>query len=452
MTGQIAVVLTLLGLIEGVQPALAGWKAGLARSVITPREPLWMAGYGSRTAPAAGTLHDLYCRVVVLEDERGHRGVIVATDTLGIPRSVSDEIASRLKSAHGLDRSQLALHASHTHCGPVLRGALYDAYPLNAAEVERINAYSDWFTGEVVATVGRALQDLQPVTLHRGLGITDFAVNRRTNREPDVPSLRAQNLLFGPVDHTVPVLAIRGPDQALRAVVFAYACHNTTLSFQQWCGDYAGFAQLDLESQHPGALALFCMGCGADQNPLPRRSVELAESYGKRLSTAVQSVLAGAMKSVEPELQTHQEFVSLKLQGLPDAEQLRRWAGGPVDNRQRWASRLLSIPADTLPQEYSYPVSAWRLGKDHLWVMLGGEVVVDYALRFKGEYGDETWVTAYVNDVMAYIPSQRVLREGGYEGQSSMMVYGLPSERWADDVEERVAAGVARCLETVRAK
>lgn len=425
--------------------AQAGWKAGLAKAVITPSESLWMAGYGGRTGPAEGAHHDLFIRVLALEDEQGRRGIILSSDTLGFPQSVSDEVAVRVKEKHQLQRSQLLLHASHTHCGPVLRGALYDAYPLDATQIERIEKYSDWFTAQVVATIGRALEDLKPATLSRGQGTADFAVNRRTNREPDVPMLREQNLLMGPVDHTVPVLAIHGTDGGLRAVVFAYACHNTTLSFMKWCGDYAGFAQLDLEARHPGAMALFCMGCGADQNPLPRRTVELAESYGKQLSAAVDRVLAGTMESVAADLRTDQEFVQLRMQGLPKTEELQAMAKGNPDYRQRWAARMLTlVEQKQVPQQYPYPVTVWKLGQSQLWISLGGEVVVDYAHRLKAEHGEQAWVTAYANDVMAYIPSRRVLLEGGYEGQSSMMVYGVPTERWADDVEERIAAAVAR--------
>jgi hypothetical protein len=428
----------------------AGWKAGLAKSVITPKQAMWMAGYGSRTGPSEGTQQELYLRVLALEDGQGHRGIVLSSDTLGIPQSMSDELAVKLKSRFGLDRSQVLLHASHTHCGPVLRGALYDAYPLDAAQIERINHYSDWLTTEIEATIGRALQDLKPATLSRGQGIADFAVNRRTNREPDVPMLREQNQLFGPVDHTVPVLAVHGIDGKLRAVLFAYACHNTTLSFMKWCGDYAGFAQLDLEAKYPGAVALFCMGCGADQNPLPRRTVELAESYGKRLATSVDTVLTGPLESVEPLLRTSHEFVQLRMQGLPKPEELQAMAAGAPDYRQRWAIRMLALVAKGPPAtEYPYPVTAWNLGGSQTWITLGGEVVVDYALRLKGEFGEQAWVTAYTNDVMAYIPSHRVLLEGGYEGQSSMMIYGLPTERWADDVEERVVGAVHRCVKQV---
>ena len=199
-------------------------------------------------------------------------------------------------------------------------------------------------------------------------------------------------------------------------------------------------------------MALFCMGCGADQNPLPRRTVELAQSYGKRLAVAVDAVLAGPMEPVEPILRTHHEFVPLRMQGLPKVEELRAMAAGQPDYRQRWAARMLDLVAKgPVPNEYPYPVTAWKVGKDQLWITLGGEVVVDYALRIKGELGERAWITAYANDVMAYIPSRRVLIEGGYEGQSSMMVYGLPTERWAEDVEELVIETVQRCVKAVSA-
>ena len=443
--GSIRAGLVVIGLmILPLSVGEAQWKAGTARSVITPQKPLWMAGYGSRTAPADGIFHDLLIRVLALEDAAGHRGIILSSDTLGIPQLMYDEIATLLKNRFGLDRSQFMLNASHTHCGPVLKGALLDIYPLSEEQLRDVEAYSNWLTAEIVTTIGKALDDLRPATVSRGLGLSDFAVNRRTNREPDVPSLREQNLLVGPVDHTVPVLAIKRLDGTLMAVVFTYACHNTTLSFQQWCGDYAGFAQFSLEERYPGATALFTMGCGADQNPLPRRTVELSREYGNRLAAAVQTVLDQPLSKVSSTLETRHQFVTLTMDPPPPLSQLEKMAGEPVSYTQRWAARLLKgiQGGKTFSTEYPYPIQAWRLGGEQLWITLGGEVVVDFSLRLKAELGEQTWITAYSNDVMAYIPSKRVLLEGGYEGQSSMMVYGLPTERWSSDVEDRVMVGV----------
>jgi neutral ceramidase len=424
------------------------WKAGVGRAVITPQESIWLAGYGGRTKPSEGKFHDLWIRVLALEDAAGHRGIVLSSDTLGISQPVYEEVVARLGREHGLTRAQIMLHASHTHCGPVLKSALYDIYPLDAEQIAKIERYSAWLIDTIVETVGAAIKDLQPATLSRGVGTAGFAVNRRNNREPDVPLLREQGKLLGPVDHSVPVLAVRRPDGALRAVVFLYACHNTTLSFDQFCGDYAGFAQYALEDRHPGVTAMFVLGCGADQNPLPRRTVELAQSYGTQLADGVDAVLKDRMQPLSPTLQTEFEMIELALGALPERSKLEAMAAAKESYSQRWAARMLKRLAEGPPLEtsYPYPVQAWRLGGKQWWIALGGEVVVDYSLKFKGRYGEGTWVSGYVNDVMAYIPSHRVLLEGGYEGQSSMMVYGLPAERWAGDVEDRVTAGVERVM------
>jgi len=441
----------MLSPLSAAEPA---WKAGVAKAVITPTESMWLAGYGSRTKPSEGKLHDLWIRVLAVEDAGGHRGIVLSSDTLGISKPIYEEVVQRLGQSHGLTRAQIMLHASHTHCGPVLKSALYDIYPLDAEQIAKIDKYSAWLTDTIVETVAAAIKDLQPATLSRGQGAAGFAVNRRNNREPDVPMLREQGKLLGPVDHSVPVLAVKKSDGSLRAVVFMYACHNTTLSFDQFCGDYAGFAQNALEERHPGATAMFVLGCGADQNPLPRRTVELCQQYGAQLADAVDTVLKSDLQPVSPKLQTEIELVDLALGALPEKSKMEAMAAAAPSYSQRWAARILKEQAAgaSLRTSYPYPVQAWRLGGEQLWIALGGEVVVDYSLKFKGRYGEGAWVTGYANDVMAYIPSHRVLLEGGYEGQSSMMVYGLPAERWGADVEDRVTAGVERVVSRLEKK
>jgi len=446
--------------------AEAGWKAGVATTEITPVVPQWMSGYGGRTRPADGTLHPLYIKILALEDAQGRRGIVMSSDLLGVPQSMYDNICAALERQFGLGRARIMLHASHSHCTPVLRGALYDAYSaLPSSQHPVIERYSTELEQKIIATTARALAALAPARLAAGQGVTRFAVNRRNNLEPDVPALRERNALKGPVDHSVPVLQVSAPDGTLRAVVFGYACHNTTLSFYQWAGDYAGFAQIALERNHPGVAALFFSGCGADQNPLPRRDPYLAQRYGEMLASAVEEVLLQHPEPLAPTLEVAHELVPLKLGEAPTAaelEQLARVAPGKQPSTQtRWASRLLSeIKAGKpLARTYPYPTQAWFLGGRQLWITLGGEVVVDYALRFKSEFGASTWVAGYANDVMAYIPSARVLNEDkpprasgrwGYEGNTSMYVYGQPAHRWADDVEHTIALSVQNLVKQVK--
>ena len=439
------------------------WKAGTARTVITPTEPLWMAGYASRTNPADGKVMELWIKVLALEDSRGHRAIVLTGDLLGFPQSIYQHICAALKEKFALAPDQILLSATHTHCGPVLHGALLDIYPLDQNQVALIDKYSTELETKIVATVGKALADLAPARVAAGQGAAGFAVNRRNNPEPDVPKLINQGALKGPVDHTVPMLAVYLPDGKLKAVLFGYACHNTVMDFYKWSGDYAGFAQLALEKSHPDATAMFFMGCGADQNPQPRRKLELAERFGNMLAAAVEEALLSPPHTLAPELRTTIEMVTLHLGPPPTESDLERLATDKILFVRRWALRLLADLKAGKPSisTYPLPLQAWQFGGQQLLITLGGEPVVDWSLKFKEEFGPQTWVAGYCNDVMNYIPTLRVLKadvppgdqgHGGYEGAQATIVYGMPAFHWAEDVEELVNAGARRAVAAVQAQ
>ena len=426
----------------------AEWKAGVARAVITPTTPMWMSGYASRDRPAEGKLHDLWVKAVALEDAVGNRAVLVTLDLCGIDRATSVRVRDRLRQAYGLGREALALNCSHTHSGPVVGDNLRSMYFLKPDQQRLVEDYTRELEGKVATTVGEALAALAPARLAWTVGTAGFAVNRRNNPEPEVPALRDKGALRGPVDHDLPVLTVTSPaDGALRAVVFGYACHATTTSLYEWSGDWPGVAQIELEKAHPGAAALFWAGCGADQNPLPRRTYALMTDYGRQAAAGVEAVIAsGKMEPIEPTLTASYGEIDLPFAALPSHEQLTRDAASTDKYVAARAKLLLErIKTDgRLSPHYPYPVQVWRLGRDVRFVLLGGEAVVDYALRLKRELGARgTWVAGYTNDVMAYIPSLRVLNEGGYEGEGAMLYYGLPS-KWAPEVEELIVKEVHR--------
>jgi neutral/alkaline ceramidase-like enzyme len=423
-----------------------GWKAGAAKQKITPQEPMWMAGYGSRNHPSTGFLNDLWAKALVLEDASGARVAIITLDLVGIGRDLADPVRSELAARYRLDPANIAFCCSHTHSGPVVGHALrtlhYDQ--LDYRQKQLILRYAERLKETIVAVTGQAVDALSESRISWGHGKATFAVNRRNNKEPDAARLRADGQLVGPVDHEVPVLKITDASGKLTAVLFGYACHATVLDGYDWSSDYPGFAQSELEQQHPGCTALFFAGCGADQNPLPRRKVELAGQYGRDLAAAVDVVLAQDLPPLEGKLQARATQIQLALAKVPTKEEVEQDAQSSdryVSARAKWYLTLLSS-GHNVPAAYPYPIQVWRLGGKLTFVTLGGEVVVDYALRIKSEFGAEgTWVAGYTNDVMAYIPSRRVLTEGGYEGGGAMVYYGLPSP-WAPSVEESIIGAV----------
>lgn len=428
----------------------ADFKAGIARVPITPEGPIWLSGYASRTHPSDGVLHELWIKALALEDPGGGRLVIVSTYLIGLPRVISDEVAARVMKAYGLDRARLLLNSSHTHTGPVVWPNLQTMYDLPPEQERILKQFGRRVVDELFTAIGAALGDMTPARLSFGQGSTGFAVNRR-EFTPERVTIGVNP--GGPVDHSVPVLKVTGSDDELLAVVFGYACHNTTLTGHHYkiSGDYAGFAQSEIEQAHPGATAMFLMLCGADQNPNPRGEVEIARRHGASLATEVDRVLSGNLKPVRPPIRAAFQMVDLNF-----APHTRETFEAELNDENRWAVRrakeMLKAYDKRRPvRRIPYPVQAVRFNKDLTLVALGGEVVIDYPLRIKREFPKETLVIAgYSNDVMCYIPSKRVLREGGYEAEHSMIYYGQPGP-FTEEVEDTVLDTVRQVMRRVGA-
>ena len=434
-----------LAALGGGLTASASWQAGVARVDITPTESIWLAGYGSRTHSSEGVRQHIFAKALALKDDQGVVTVLVTSDLLGFPREASEPIAARAEKQFSLPRERLVLNSSHTHSAPVIDHMLRAAYPFGDAEMAVIQRYTAWLEDQVVDLIGRSMHDLAPAQLSFEQGLAGFAVNRRRVRHRDYPEL---------VDQDVPVIAVRSADGSLRAIVFGYACHNTVLNDYQINGDYAGYAQVELEKGHPGAIAMFVQGCGADANPLPRHSVDLAESYGKILAAATDEVLREKMRPLNGPLGAAFVLVDIPFQRPPSRQEFQSHLSDKDTISRQHAEIMLQIldRDGKLPDHYPYPIEVWQFGKDLTFIALGGEVVVDYSLRFKRQYGfDNVWVAGYSNDVFAYIPSLRVLREGGYEGGDAMPLYGQPA-RFGAAIEEIIAEKVDEVIKHLRAQ
>lgn len=441
-------------------PARASWKAGFAKIKITPHGSLWMAGYAARTHASEGTLLDLHAKALALEDETGRRAVLVTTDLLGLPRSVSEAVATRVKQKYGLGREQLFFNSSHTHSGPVIGTMLSVAYEgkqgISAEQWEAVKKYTVHLEDQMVKVIGEALRKLQPATLSFGHGQADFAINRRVKTAAGYVGGVNRD---GPIDHDVPVLVVRNQRGKILGIIFGYACHNTTIGsdFYKFSGDYAGFAQRQLEKRYRGAMAMFVEGCGADANPFPRwtkerSGVEFAKQHGNELAQAVEKVTDGSLVPVAGPLKTAFKVFPVQFAGPPTrADYEARLKSGDIYVRKHAGDMLKIIDQQGhVPSSYPYSLEVWEFGSSLTMVGLAGEVVVDYDLRLKKELGaDKLWVAGYSNDVFAYVPSLRVLKEGGYEGGGAMIYYGQPGP-FAPSIEETIIGEVHQAIGNLR--
>lgn len=368
------------------------WKAGVASAVITPQDPLPMAGYAARKEPAEEAEQQLFAKSLALEDRSGNRVVFLTLDLIGVIERLRTAVTEQVRERHQLPPQALLMNASRTHCGP--------AYGRDAAK-----DYFDVLTQTLVDVVGRSLERLEPAQLAYCQARCGFAMNRRT---PTETGYRNHPNPAGLVDHTVPVLRVADASGDLRAALFGYACHNTTMGFRKWLGDYAGYAQQYFEEDHPETTALFLMGCGADQNPYPRSELEYAQKHGRSLATAVEAALEVGQRTP-----LHQR---------------------PLHGPLRCALETVDLESAKPHQaDFAYPVHVIRFADDLCIIALGNEVVVDYALRLKRELaepaGPAIWVAGYSNVYDDYIASRRVLEEGGYEAKNTP---------WKPTLEDRI--------------
>ena len=425
------------------------WKAGAAAVTITPQESTWMAGYASRNKPSEGKFQDLFAKALALEDASGTRLVIVTTDLIGIPRGLRDTVEKQLARTCGLKPEAMLINASHTHSGPVVRSGK-SFYDLTPEQQQRVDKYAAGLPQKLVDLVGRAIADLAPAKLGYCHARAGFAMNRRL---PTPSGYQNSPNPDGQVDHDVPVLRVERPDGKLRALLFGYACHNTTLALYQFCGDYAGYAQQYLEEAHPGTAALFMIGCGADENPYPRGRLELAQQHGRTLATAVEAALLPKPRQISGPLRMAFQEVTLDF-APPSHEELLKMQQKGNQYEKRYATRLLEQLGKGAPirPSYPYPVQVVRFGDDLLLVALAGETVVDYSLRLKRELaGPAVWIAGYSNDVFGYVPSARVLKEGGYEATGAILFSSLPGP-FAPSIEDRIIGKVKELARTTEAK
>ena len=409
---------------------------GAAKIDITPTHPVLLNGYGSRKQQVTLEVSQrLWARAVAVGSDEDKPAVLMAVDNLGIPAEMHRAVAAALAAKHGIPRSRLTINASHTHSAPMLTDVANYITSRDLTSEERLamDRYTQQLTDKLIRVAEEALAKRTPCRLDWGKTTVGFAINRRGG---------------GIVDHSLPVLRVTDESGKVRAVVSNYACHCVSAGSElNMCGDWAGYAAEEIEAELPGAVSLVLAGCGADQNPAQMQSLSAAKRQGHLLAEAIAALPGETMTPVLGKLDTQFAEIELPLAKPFTKEQWQSLAmkGGIVGYH---ASKNLARleRREAIPTSIKYPVQSWTFGDDLAAVFLAGEVVVDYA-KLLGDKHDASrmWVSGYSNDAPCYIPSERILREGGYEGGDAMVCYDKPRP-FAPGLEKRILDEVDRQL------
>jgi hypothetical protein len=414
---------------------------------VTPSEPVRLTGYAGRSGPHTGVVQRLWAKALAIGGAGDEPALWLTLDNCGITRELWLELRSRISERTGVPPERFVMTISHTHSAPATTGWAPFIQPenLTSAETAAIDDYTRGLLDKLESVAVSALEHKFPATLSWHEGRVGFAANRRT------PG--------GPVDHALPVLKVTDLDGNLRALAASYACHCTTCGggVMQVCGDWAGYAQEALERDHQGAVALIAIGCGADSNPSPRGGedggIALARQHGESLAAEVRRLLAEPFRPLPGHLTAAQVKAPLPFTPHFTREEWKQRSLAP-DIVGRHARHWLACidSGEVLPSHLDYDITAWRFGDELSLLFLPGEVVVDYSLRLKREAGAAPlWVNAYSNWVPCYIPSRRILSEGGYEAESSLWYYNRPA-RLAPESEEILVQAAQQALSGVALK
>jgi neutral ceramidase len=416
-------------------------EVGVARVDITPTSPIRLAGYANREkSESTELIHRLEAKAIAFGSTAQNPAIFITVDLVGIPGWITANLREQLSKKMGIRPEQLVICASHTHGGPELgtllnilqyRGNAFTDSLLELTHLIHITEYVNLLSQKLEEVALAALRDRKPALVAWGQGQAGFARNRRTRG--------------GPVDPSLPILRITDADGKLKAILVSYACHGTTLegSVNKIHGDWIAEAQRIIEVNHPGVIAMVAVGCAGDANPQPRGAIEHMTMHGEEISKNVNKLLSAQLQPLTTPPTGHMKSVRLHYAAKPDVQELIRNTNDRSIKGYYARLALEEIArGEDIPDYLSYPVQVWTFGNELAMVNLPGEVVVDYSIRLKNELGAEKlWVNAYANDVPCYIASRRVIREGGYEAETSMYYYNKPSA-FKEDVEDTIISAV----------
>jgi putative membrane-bound dehydrogenase-like protein len=437
----ILVAIALATALTSVRADEANYSVGVAKIDITPNYPIRLNGFGFRRTESEGVTQRIWAKAIAIGADEEKPLILITIDSLGVRLPMIEEVAKRLKSKAGIERDRIAVMFTHCHTTPKLNGASDTVFsvPIPPEHQAHIDRYDAEITDALEKVAIAALADRKPAKLAWAVGEVGFAKNRRTKG--------------GPVDHQLPVLVVKSADNdAVRAVYVTYACHCVTLSNNKISGDWAGYAAEAIQRDNPGAIALVSIGCGSDSNPSSDSvggNVAVAAEQGAEIAHEVQRLQKLPLKPIIGPISTTLKHIELPLKPLPSRDKLESLAANNTPEGYNAKYQLAKLDrGEPLQSAIDYPIQTWAFGDSLAMVFLAGEVCVDYSIRLKQDFDPaRLWIHGYSNDFCCYVPSERLLREGGYGGGAETVYFGLPATL-RTGVEDKIITEVHRQVPT----
>jgi len=411
-----------------------------AKADITPDKPIFMHGFGARQHRSEGVHDPLYVKAAMLE---ANRTLLVLTiDALGSDRSFVDGIKDALRDNCGLEHDEVLINFSHTHHSFFLTGpdaakrrggysVAQDGWKAREEELDYAEDEALFRTlrDTIIRMTEHCRAHLIEGQLSIGKAVSDFAVSRR---KPNGDGGVTWSPYYeGEIDKELLVIRLTDNAGAVKGVLYNYGCHTTSMGPDNMLlsNDFAGQTSRVLEEAYPEATALFLQGCAGELKPLRSadgskfRSLSIAEMEQAGTELAEQVIAILESEQLRP---VHCSFRTAMVDPLLYTEQTpaafyEPTATNPASNsfyRNAAVRTMEAIENGTIKDRLPHCICVWELGDSTRIVAMEGEVSTEYSLLIKRLFRtDTTLVLGYTNGVYCYVPTRKMIGEGGYESE-----------------------------------
>lgn len=439
-------------LVIAVIPSLAAaadFQAGVAVVDITPPKNYRMSGYFNERLNTG--MHDPLQAKAVVFRQGNQQAALVFCDLIGLSLNVSSRAREEATQKTGIPATNIVIHGTHSHTGPLYDGALrrhfHDLAVVKTGKdpYEEVD-YPAFLVQRIVEAIAQAHIGARPVSLLAGTAEQrGLSFNRRFHMKDGSVRFNPGKLNpdiirpAGPIDPDVGILLLKSPDdKQSRAALTVFALHLDTVGGTEYSADYPFYLERNLrQSLGNEMVSLFGNGTCGDinhvdvTNNVRQSGHEETARIGTALAETVKNEIPSLKPVESPKLAARSAIASVSIQQYApeetaQAKQDMFKVGTPqlpfLD--QVKATKIMQLqlrPVARLPLE----VQVFRLSDDLALVGLPGEVFVELGLAIKhGSPFARTLVVELCNDAPAYLPTKKAFAEGSYETVNSLIQPG----------------------------
>lgn len=397
-------------------------RFGVARDLMTPPFMMNMGGYGTRRDQGFASIHDdLYVKALTLDDGRS-RVALLTFDALFHERSFTERLAAYAQEKHGVPPEQLVVSWTHSHAGPAT--ADYDPG-------QEQPEYEAFLWERTVACLDRAFVNSFEGRLTVGTVEGDWGMSRRKcvdGKFVNAPNHEADH------DRKMDLLRLHSDDGLERAVMLVWSCHPVTMGARMnLSGEFPGRLCQLVEAAMYGTQCLFFQSAGGDSRPSIVAAGDTwrtgdfsdVDQMSRAMAEAVQQAMRDcAFETVDLSLVGRSFVVNLETETYP-REFFEPYAADTNPwSHAVWAQKTLA-EYDTSEPVLPLHCGLIRLGDGLFVAHMGGEVTYEVKQVVEAALAPARVVFIGYTDHCAYVPGDRIIGEGGYEAEGSVVEYCL---------------------------